>query len=178
MRGKVPIEQRVMKKNPSICIGQKNLGVAGRVADYAQTPTMHEGRGDDGRLRVKRRAPSAVPPRCKKKFKNISGGHDHIILPAIERLGRDPGSPSSCGPAPLARTEQLRNITLCWTFTPCPSRLRETGIGTCGRSGGRPRSFTLAGVHPGRRRVRLPMACWEFGDAEGPRRPHGVAGRR
>jgi hypothetical protein len=30
------------------------LGVAGRVADYAQTPTMHEGRGDDGRLNLQR----------------------------------------------------------------------------------------------------------------------------
>jgi hypothetical protein len=45
----------------SDCGSTKNLGVVSRVADYAQKPALHEGRGMIGRSRRQRTSRQSVP---------------------------------------------------------------------------------------------------------------------
>jgi hypothetical protein len=59
----------------SDCGSTKNLGVVSRVADYAQKPALHEGRGMIGRSRRQRTSRQSVP----LKFAAACGKPTHIV---------------------------------------------------------------------------------------------------
>jgi hypothetical protein len=111
-----------------------------------------------------------VPPRCKKNPRIILEGYDGVILlarfVAIDALRPPKAEHGGVAEGRFAgATKQLRNIKLCSTFIPCPSRMRVAGIDRNGRGAFRP-----AGVNG------LVMCCCVLGidDAEGPRRPRGI----